>query len=624
MEKFFNITACLVLFVFITFIYQDGLSKVNWDTLTIADYHQSEWSRRHDIMYLIDTPGCKIPNYDAFDLSIRKRILPGKFLNCKTDLAFIKLIRTCFQIDWRKVNGSEYKNSFSFCRIHTIYRPRSGQHHNYFQYINGTVLNKKPVCVKSDMVRVQCFDKKNASIYTNFFWIYQKNETLEAECDERFKKRKENPNITETLSVLLLGVDSTSRLNSHRFLVKTRQALLQNFVSVEMLGQNIVGGDTFNNLVPMLAGKSKNELKKDGKFSNTPMDNFDFIWKDYEKNGFRTLFAEDSAWIALFDYLKPGFRTFPTHFFNRPWSVAWESVKGKCKHGWSEPAAILEYLTKFVSVYKAKPYFAFTFLTTLTHDEQEYAAELDEIVSKFFVLAYKGNAFNNTIVFFFGDHGMRYGAARSTDIGTYEAQSPMMFIIVPKWFSEKYKTIMRNLRKNARKLTTMYDVHETLLNILNFNGRVIEYNSTRRGESLFSDVSDTRNCSDVGSSDSMCTCSQYTKVQNQSEILATQNLSLKIVSEINALLKNHKTLCAQLSLYKTVSIYRAVSLKKLLSYKITIQTLPGKGLFEAPVFHDLLRDEYRVGQILRVNRYGDQSKCIDDYILRNYCFCKEQ
>ena len=81
---------------------------------------------------------------------------------------------------------------------------------------------------------------------------------------------------------------------------------------------------------------------------------------------------------------------------------------------------------------------------------------------------------------------------------------------------------MQNLRKNARKLITMYDVHETLQNILNFNGRVIEYNSTRRGESLFSDVSDTRNFSDVGTSDSMCTCSQYTKVQNQSEILATQ------------------------------------------------------------------------------------------------------
>ena len=137
----------------------------------------------------------------------------------------------------------------------------------------------------------------------------------------------------------------------------------------------------------------------------------------------------------------------------------------------------------------------------------------------------------------------------------------MLFKIVPKWFSEKYKTIMQNLRENARKLTTMYDVHETLQNILNFNGRVIEYNSTRRGESLFSDVSDTRHCSDVGSSDSMCTCSQYTKVQNQSEILATQNLSLIIVSEINALLKNHKTLCTQLSLYKTVSIYRAASVK---------------------------------------------------------------
>lgn len=140
--------------------------------------------------------------------------------------------------------------------------------------------------------------------------------------------------------------------------------------------------------------------------------------------------------------------------------------------------------------------------------------QLDEIVYKFFHDAYNSNAFNNTVVFFFSDHGLRYGAIRSSDIGSYEVQSPVMFIAFPTWFSEKYPTIMKNLKSNTRKLTTMYDVHETLRNILNFSGSVIEYSSPERGESLFSDVSNTRNCSDVGVPDSMCTCSLYRKVVN--------------------------------------------------------------------------------------------------------------
>lgn len=624
MEKFLNITVCLIFFVIVTFFYEDGFSKLYREISTTFEYQKSPSTWAHDALYIVDTPGCKIPNYDAFDLSIRKKIRPGQFETCDNNLSFVKLKRTCLEVDWGKVNISQYKDSFSHCRVHTIFRPRSGTPHGYFKYINETILTKKPLCLTSEMVRIQCLDKKNATIYTDFLWIYQRNEKIESQSEERLKNRKNNPNITETLSVLLLGVDSTSRLNSQRFLIKSRQALIQNLKAFEFKGHNIVGMDTFTNMVPMLVGKSIFELKKDGDFAKTPMDGFDFIWKDFEKNGYRTLYAEDAAWIALFDYFKPGFKTFPTHFFNRPWSVAWGAANQRCMNGRSEPHAIMEYLTKFVDENKSKPYFAFTFLTSLTHDNLELAAELDEVVYKFFHDAYNSNAFNNTIVFFFSDHGLRYGAIRSSDIGSYEVQSPVMFIAFPKWFSEKYPTIMKNLKSNTRKLTTVYDVHETLRNILNFSGHVIEYSSPERGESLFSDVSNTRNCSDVGVPDSMCTCSMYRKVVNFSPIVSKHNLSLTIVNKINKLLKGHMTLCETLSLYKTVSVYSANSTIKLHSYRIRIQTTPGKALFEAPVFYDSSRKKYQVGQILRINKYGDQSKCVKNYILRNYCFCKKQ
>jgi hypothetical protein len=590
---------------------------------TVNEQEISEWD--YGTMYVIDTPGCKIPNYEAFDISVRKKIRPGNFMNCEGTPKFVRLKTRCLEVDRTALKKSKYKDSFSFCRVHTVYRPRSGEHHNYFKYINEKILTNKTLCLKSDMVRVQCFDTKNVTIYTNFFWIYQKNTTLERQCENRSRKRLENPNITETLSVLLLGVDSTSRLNSQRFLVKTRQALTQKFHTHEFKGQNIVGMDTFHNLVPMLTGKSLRELKKDEKFGNVPMDKFHYIWQDFEEEGYRTLFAEDAAWMAVFDYVKQGFRTFPTHYFNRPWSVAWESTHTNCLGGRSEPGAIMEYMGKFVDVYKTKPYFASVFITSLTHDSQTLSAELDEILSIFFDRAFESSAFNNTILFFYGDHGLRYGSTRSTDIGTHEVQSPVFFVVTPKWFSNKYRTIDDNLRRNTRKLTTLYDLHETLRNILNFNGgEVPQYSVPQRGESLFSKISDTRNCSDVGVPESMCSCSQYKKVENTSLIYRKFDLSNIVVRKINDLLENHMTICEQLTLDKTIIVYMDTSKKRLQGFKITIRTSPGGALFEAPVFVDSTTNEHKVGLILRINRYGDQSKCVNDYFLRNYCFCKKQ
>jgi hypothetical protein len=380
---------------------------------------------------------------------------------------------------------------------------------------------------------------------------------------------------------------------------------------------------TFPNLIPLLTGKSIYELKEDGKFENTVMDDFHFIWKDYEENGYRTLFAEDAAYMSVFDYLKPGFRNFPTHFFNRPWSVAWWHAKTRCSGGRSEPEAIMEYMAKFVEVYRTKPYFALTFLSSLTHDSQALSAEMDEIMSKFFSKAIESNALNNTIVIFFADHGLRFGSIRWSDIGSYEVLSPVFLMSIPEWFSKKFRTIDTNLRNNAYKLTTVYDIHETLQNILNFNGQIQVRRSPQRGESLFSDVSNTRNCTGAGIPSSMCTCSRYKEIKNFTSLYTKRNLSGLIISKLNELLKDHKSVCENLALDKTISVFQAANDRKQKTYRITIQTVPGKAVFEALVYFDTSGNTYKVGQIIRINRYGNQSKCVNDYFLRNYCYCKK-
>lgn len=95
---------------------------------------------------------------------------------------------------------------------------------------------------------------------------------------------------------------------------------------IEFKGYNIVGMDMFINMVLMLVGKSIFELKKDGDFVKMLMDGFDFIWKDFEKNGYWIIYVEDVVWIVLFDYFKFGFKMFLIYFFNCLWLVVWGVV----------------------------------------------------------------------------------------------------------------------------------------------------------------------------------------------------------------------------------------------------------------------------------------------------------
>lgn len=145
-----------------------------------------------------------------------------------------------------------------------------------------------------------------------------------------------------------------------------------------------------------------------------------------------------------------------------------------------------------------------------------------------------------------------------------------MFIVFFKWFLEKYLIIMKNLKSNVWKLIIVYDVYEILCNILNFSGYVIEYSFLERGESLFFDVFNIRNCLDVGVFGFMCICSMYWKVVNFLFIVFKYNLFLIIVNKINKFLKGYMILCEILLLYKMVFVYSVNFIIKLYLYRIRI------------------------------------------------------
>ena len=91
---------------------------------------------------------------------------------------------------------------------------------------------------------------------------------------------------------------------------------------------------------------------------------------------------------------------------------------------------------------------------------------------------------------------------------------PFFSILMPRSFQEKYPNEMRNLRLNSRKLTTPFDIHETLKHLLNFHQpnplSSQSINSAKekpeRGISLFKYISANRSCEDVQIEAHWCSC----------------------------------------------------------------------------------------------------------------------
>lgn len=81
----------------------------------------------------------------------------------------------------------------------------------------------------------------------------------------------------------------------------------------------------------------------------------------------------------------------------------------------------------------------------------------------------------------------RFADVRNTIQGKQEERLPFFAFAFPEWFAHKYPKAYRNFRKNADKLTTPFDVHRTLQDVLDLKNTGIG-DLNQRSISLFSEV----------------------------------------------------------------------------------------------------------------------------------------
>jgi hypothetical protein len=142
------------------------------------------------------------------------------------------------------------------------------------------------------------------------------------ECGQVANESISNSN--NKMSVLILTLDSVSKNQLERIMPSTFKYLTsQPKETVFFENLNTIGVNTYPNIVPLLTGMLINppeelNLTRDYHFYRnieTYHDFYPFIWREYEKAGYLTLYQEELPFYGTFNYLKNGFRYKPTAFF---------------------------------------------------------------------------------------------------------------------------------------------------------------------------------------------------------------------------------------------------------------------------------------------------------------------
>jgi len=608
---------------------------------------------------------CKFARPDPFDPQIMPQIYHPRGIHCEQrqpNLTYVHYNGSVV-LNQTEVNKSIYRDFIDQinCTLEFFDRDPVKENDRIEIVTFQTRLQLyQPVPMFSDMVKVQCMDWNNSEIYYNIHahpsW---KNKTFD------------KPN-GDKLSVLMLMLDSTSTSVLKRHLTKTYD-YVKNVMQFKMFnGFSKVGDNSFPNMIAALTGyRYQYEQKNmppdiDEDMTKNHFDHWPLVWKLYAQKGYATVFNEDKAEWGLFHYMTKGFKYKPVDFY---YNTYWYSVFLReyykketdlyCFRNMPKVERLLDIAKRHVITMNQVLQFHYVFLTDLCHEYQGSEEErADEYVYDFLKTLYEGGYFENTVVLFFSDHGHRYTPIRSTLTGLLEERTPMFNIWFPSWFYKRYPSIEQNLELNTMRLSSLFDVHETLIDLVNQNFNGAQRPEHSRGYSQLYEIPVDRQCFEAGIPDHHCTCISMTPMLvNSSEVQLVAQALLDHIN--NVVLQPYQELCSNFTLGRVLraeklfvneklaqgvknydkdkdptfnittdpqmeenNIQKPGSLKATDEIRVAIELEPMQAQFEAVVEFDTTNQTYVVSSdVSRLNAYGNQASCAPKKALMKYCVC---
>ena len=243
-----------------------------------------------------------------------------------------------------------------------------------------------------------------------------------------------------------------------------------------------------------------------------------------------------------------------------------------------------------------------------------------------------------------------------------ENNLPYFFIVFPKWFEDQFPQLVANVRINARRLITGFDIHRTLQHFLHLQTKATPWSneaaaaadkaadadklSPQESFSLLTEIPMERTCEKAGIPDAYCGCFQLQEVDvsrvtfkndvsggelNDGVSKMIKDGAIAIVTKINEALKDVFDICVK---WKVTRLLKASKKPKEEKFMIRIEVKSEKSVDEtgkpfAAIFQGWVVTnkagsfDIKLGEISRIDRYGDTSKCVLQraYKLKEYCRC---
>ncbi|XP_063931698.1 uncharacterized protein LOC135143718 isoform X3 [Zophobas morio] len=578
--------------------------------------------------YLIHTSKCRIPNDDPFNEEVKPYYHRESYIPCskRPPLTYIEKKDSSITL---RINQSLLETYSMFtisCCWSAVTRVVEENKSDDALKVSDCVPFQNSTTVTESIVLVKCKSPINSEIYSNVHAILN---------PEHVHQKLQQDWTTTPMSVLFVGIDSISKMNLVRTMPKTYK-FLEEHDFANLRGYTKIADNTFPNLMAILTGKTWIQVYDQCDPKKNKINNCDIIWDKFNDLGYITAYAEDESSIGTFNYNRKGFGSPPTDFYFRPYMIAAEnlpSIRRFGMHTCSGPETsgerIMNLAKDFAFSFEKNPKFGLFWMNTFSHDNVNLPSSMDEKVEAFLEDIY--DHLDNVVLVFFSDHGFRFGDIRYTHTGWVEERLPFIYVHLPKTLKQLRPTEVGHFLTNTRRLTTPFDLYMTLQDILAFTNQSYEVQPSLacpKCHSLFREVDEARTCKDGAIEQHWCMCSGHSYVNPSTQIVV--DTAQYIVFEVNSLIQasesGHK--CAFYYLKKIVSsgmseLYLNENNQTVHYMLIMLETRP-PAMFEATVEvasqpHKLPRFRL-LGDISRINRYGDNSKCINDS-LKKYCYC---
>lgn len=577
--------------------------------------------------YVTNTPECRFPLYEPFHWSVayfyRKRISRDNKCRGKEQFVFF----ANFTVP--QLNEKRLEDAYGLT-------PKALDCHYRAVLAVGSVSTpdggietgpRRPLRfgekLREEHVRITCL-RDGVPLFTELHMLPQRKKSPNAASRHRRVELNHRANHKRKLSVLVVGVDSVSRLNSMRHLRKTRRYLLSQLNAYELLAFSAVSRDPLQSQISLLTGLDVREILRVSE--NRNLHSRLHIVSAYKARGYATLFAVDATKDgSLFaddrwEYGHPPVDYSPRSFVQ---ATEHDERNASCQSFTSRSEALLRYVNDvFQRDTDRVRKFGYVWLSQHVLGDINTVGYLDQPLKFFLRNLTVSGVLNDTALLFLSNYGKRTGgfAFRSV-FSEHEAKAPFCFLVLPETFLRKNPDVAVALEVNQRRLVSAYDIHATLLSLARLPDDKFEF--TERGLSLFRPLPPRRSCGDAFVRHGACAClnSRPTRLPDVVNLSLFARFAIDHMNDVTE--SNFPGHCSrwELSSINKVQVIGGGEGVGSLELSVTITTTQNVSFEVFGGISDSSAPSYHLSYIGRLGSDEGRSTCIKDTPIMTYCLC---